>query len=326
MKNKVVILNVWRGDVLQLPADVLALRCSAGLFGLDVLVRKLLTDVEGQSRYPRPGDYTLVHGAPGIAAGRVLLVGAAPDFSYRPIREFGRSALSALSNASAGIKHVAVTLQGPGQGLDEIEAFESLVAGFLDSLGNDNYPENLCKITIAELEPARAKFFTALLSDLVPTKQVKVGKRRKDVSDKEKSERLRLVGYSSDAKAHVFVTMPLKEEMEDVYHYGIQGPVREAGYLCERVDLSAFTGDVLARIRNRIKSATLVIADLTGANPNVYLEVGYAWGCGVPTILLVRDTSELKFDVRGQRCLVYSKIKDLEESLMSELERLKEKV
>ena len=77
-------------------------------------------------------------------------------------------------------------------------------------------------------------------------------------------------------------------------------------------------------VRDRITSATLVIADLSDANPNVYLEVGYAWGRGVPTILLVRDTKQLKFDVSGQRCLVYRNIKNLEEVLRTELEKLKE--
>jgi nucleoside 2-deoxyribosyltransferase len=76
-------------------------------------------------------------------------------------------------------------------------------------------------------------------------------------------------------------------------------------------------------VRTRISSARLVIADLSDANPNVYLEVGYAWGCGRPTVLLVKDTAQLKFDVRGQRCLVYQKIKDLETSLRSELDGLK---
>jgi hypothetical protein len=46
-------------------------------------------------------------------------------------------------------------------------------------------------------------------------------------------------------------------------------------------------------------------ADLSDANPNVYLEVGYAWGRGRPTLLVVRDSSHLKFDVQGQRCLIY---------------------
>jgi len=117
--------------------------------------------------------------------------------------------------------------------------------------------------------------------------------------------------------------MPFAEEMDDVFHYGIQGAVNAAGFLCERADLSSFTGDIMAWVRDRITKASIVIADLSGANPNVYLEVGYAWGCGRPTVLLVRDSSELKFDTRGQRCLVYKRIKDLEESLGRELASLR---
>jgi hypothetical protein len=52
------------------------------------------------------------------------------------------------------------------------------------------------------------------------------------------------------------------------------------------------------------------------------LEVGYAWGKGIPTVLLARDTADLRFDVRGQRCLVYNSIRKLEDSLTSELKAL----
>ena len=69
----------------------------------------------------------------------------------------------------------------------------------------------------------------------------------------------------------------------------------------------------LAELGQRLKSE----------NRNVYLEVGYAWGCGKPTVLLVRDEGELKFDVRGQRCLVYRSIRNLEEQLRKELNGLK---
>jgi len=34
----------------------------------------------------------------------------------------------------------------------------------------------------------------------------------------------------------------------------------------------------LDQVKKEIESATLVIADITGSNPNVYLKVGYAWG------------------------------------------------
>lgn len=83
--------------------------------------------------------------------------------------------------------------------------------------------------------------------------------------------------------------------------------------LCERIDQEAFTGDILARLKERIESASVVIAELIGANPNVYLEVGYVWGRSRPTLLLVKSAEELRFDVRGQRCLTYERIRELED-------------
>lgn len=75
-------------------------------------------------------------------------------------------------------------------------------------------------------------------------------------------------------------------------------------------------------VKTRIENSVLTIADLTGANPNVYLEVGYAWGKGKNTILLIKDSDELKFNVQGQRCLEYKSIKDLMEKLEKELKDL----
>lgn len=113
--------------------------------------------------------------------------------------------------------------------------------------------------------------------------------------------------------------MPFAPEMDDVFHYGIQGAVNTAGLLCERADLAPFTGDVVDWVKNKISSASLVIADLSSANPNVYLEVGYAWGREIPTVLLARDANELKFDTKGQKCILYKSIKNLEDLLSKEL-------
>lgn len=73
----------------------------------------------------------------------------------------------------------------------------------------------------------------------------------------------------------------------------------------------------------KIESAVVVIADLTGTNENVFLEVGYAWGKGKPTILLARQDVDLPFDVQGHKCLKYESIKDLEDKLTGELEGLR---
>jgi len=131
-----------------------------------------------------------------------------------------------------------------------------------------------------------------------------------------------LVGESIDggstAKDHVFVAMPFAPEFEDVYEFGIYAPVRKAGLACERVDQASFTGDILAKIKERISTARFVIAELTGARPNVYLEVGYSWGKDVPVVFLARRDEQLHFDVRTQKCIVYASIGQL----ARELERL----
>jgi hypothetical protein len=124
-------------------------------------------------------------------------------------------------------------------------------------------------------------------------------------------------------RSHVFVAMPFKVEMEDTYHYGIYRAVDANGYECERVDKTAFTGDILQQIKDSIETAVAVIAELSGENPNVHLELGYAWGKHIPTILLLRDGEELCFDVRGQRCITYSNIRGLEIELTQEIARLK---
>ena len=66
-----------------------------------------------------------------------------------------------------------------------------------------------------------------------------------------------------------------------------------------------------------------MIAELTGSNPHVYLEVGYAWGKRRPTILMARDEAELHYDVRSHKCLTYKSILGLADALKRELDGLK---
>jgi hypothetical protein len=207
--------------------------------------------------------------------------------------------------------------------LDESESFESQVAGFIDAVHAGEIPHRLEKITFVEANSGRAERLKVILDKIIPYGIVEFDSRSniKNMSP-DASENLRSVGYVSNSKQHIFVAMPFRPEMDDIYDYGIVSAVKSAGYLCERADLSSFTGGVMQWVCQRIKSASFVVADLTGANPNVYLEIGYAWGCGIPTVLLVNDAENLKFDVKGQKCIVYKRIKDIEEKLSNELQAL----
>jgi hypothetical protein len=235
-----------------------------------------------------------------------------------------------------GTRHVAMTIHGVGYGLDEVESLLSQLGGLLDAFRVGHIPLTLECITIVERNQRRANRLQQIIEEGVSSYRLHEGEERVLVPVLHRPirpsisvrhiPRIDETGVESDAKPYIFVAMPFSEEMDDIYFYGIQRPVHAAGYLCERVDLTPFTGAILERIKSRIETATLVIADLTGANPNVYLEVGYAWGKNRPTILLVRNGEELKFDVRGQRCIIYRKILDLEKALEHELrEILKDK-
>ena len=321
-------IEVAHGDALAFKADVLALKFAQAAHGVDALAAESLRRARREVRYPKVWKSVIVDATSSSPVGKVLFMGVPTlhAFGYREIRRFGREVLESLHELAPGVEHLAITVHGPGYGLDEAEAFESEIAGFSDAVREGMFPASLRLITVVESNKKRADRLTTLLSELLiggmlTGPALGTGRKPKPIPD----ERLRSAGYGSESKGHVFVAMPFKDEMEDVFHFGIRKPVRTAGLLCERADLSAFTGDVLEWVRTRIKTASLVVADLTDANPNVYLEVGYAWGCGVPTVLLVRDSQELKFDVRGQRCLIYKKIKDLEAMLRTELAGLKRK-
>ncbi len=329
-KSRFVQFDVICSDVLTFKADVLALKFAEALYGADRLVADRLFEGTGvadpMTLFPKPHGFKLLGSKGKVAATNVLFVGVGPlrEFEYKEIREFSRKVLVSLAGATPKTKTIAVTIHGPGYGLDETEAFEAEVAGFLDALTSGDFPDGLERITIVELNRGRAQRLANLLGNLIPDGRLLLDGRAQTHDLAEASaERLRSVGYSSESKPNIFVAMPFAEEMDDVFHYGIQNAVNAAGFLCERADLSSFTGDVMEWVKKRISTASLVIADLSTANPNVYLEVGYAWGCGKPTVLLVRDTVDLRFDVKSQRCLVYKKIKDLESLLRKELENLK---
>jgi len=69
--------------------------------------------------------------------------------------------------------------------------------------------------------------------------------------------------------------MPFSKEFEGIY-FGIKEACKSTGNHCERVDEQAFNGTILSRIYNQIAKADLIISEITGRNPNVFYETGYA--------------------------------------------------
>jgi hypothetical protein len=106
-------------------------------------------------------------------------------------------------------------------------------------------------------------------------------------------------------KMFVFVLMPFSSEFTDIYELGIKQASKDVGAYCERVDEQIFMESILERIYNQIAKADVIVADLTGRNPNVFYETGYAHAINKRVILLTQVSQDIPFDLKHYPHIVY---------------------
>jgi len=99
------------------------------------------------------------------------------------------------------------------------------------------------------------------------------------------------ISKSTRPKPFIFVLMPFDTEYDDIYKFGIKGAANEVGAYVERLDEQIFSEGMLDRIFNQISRADVIVADMTGRNPNVFYEVGYAHALGKIVLLLTKMVS-----------------------------------
>ena len=123
-----------------------------------------------------------------------------------------------------------------------------------------------------------------------------------------------------DLKPFAFVLMPFDGIFDDTYRFGIKETAESLDIVAERVDEQIYQESILDRIYRQIELADIVIADMTGRNPNVFYEVGYAHAKGKLCILLTSDAADIPFDLKHRRHVVYQgSIQTLRERLVEEL-------
>jgi hypothetical protein len=121
-------------------------------------------------------------------------------------------------------------------------------------------------------------------------------------------------------KPFVFVLMPFEAKFNDIYKFGIKGAAEDVGAYAERLDEQLFGEGMLDRIFNQISKADLIVADMTGRNPNVFYEVGYAHALGKVTLLLTQDANDIPFDLKHRQHTVYGgRIETLRKELADRL-------
>jgi len=128
-----------------------------------------------------------------------------------------------------------------------------------------------------------------------------------------------------------FVLMPFRDDMlQQVYEVHIKPTVERVGLQCKRVDDMLGPAAIMVDIWKGINSARVVLAELTGQNPNVFYELGLCHAIGKDAILIAQDIKDVPFDVRHRRTIIYTPTprgcKQLEEVLGKTLATLLGKV
>jgi hypothetical protein len=313
--------EILYADAVKFAADALILKTASGSSGLEAQVASALAKAGKRVRLgelQETGDYELIDSYNLLPAKKCLFIRTVSifEFSYREVREFFLRALEILGTDAPDVEHVAMTVQGVNTvlRLDEGESLLAQIAGLLDAIKAGKAPKNLKRISVIDRNKSR---IGRLQSAVTPYfEEVNFAERleggdwayRLNFSHQQPVE-------SPDAgqetvKPYAFVLLPHADELEDIFFYGIQRPVHAMGLLCERNADNEETSQDLSGMMQRIGKARAFIADVSDRNPELYLQLGYALGKGIPVALISQRENPDFQDV-----IAYQKIWELEERL-----------
>lgn len=130
-------------------------------------------------------------------------------------------------------------------------------------------------------------------------------------------------------RSKVFVVMQFSEPYYNLYNEVIKPVCNEFGLEALHAGEVFGPGIILQDIQAQISEATIVVAEITPANQNVFYELGYAHALGKATILLAEKGKSLPFDTASYRTLFYEnsiggKV-EVEEALRKHLRAILEK-
>jgi ATP-dependent Clp protease ATP-binding subunit ClpC len=116
-----------------------------------------------------------------------------------------------------------------------------------------------------------------------------------------------------------FVLLPHNEESDAVFDAAIRPAFEENQLEVSKADDIYCPGFILGQVYEQICTVELIVADVSGANPNVIFELGICLGHHRCPIILVRNHEDLPFNLRSLRYIKYensvSGMRTLRESL-----------
>ncbi len=106
-------------------------------------------------------------------------------------------------------------------------------------------------------------------------------------------------------QADIFVVMPFTRELRPVYDKCLVPTARSMQLSIARADDFYTHSAVMTDIWSAVYASSLVVADCTGRNPNVFYELGIAHTLGVPAMMISQSEDDIPSDLRHLRYYVY---------------------
>lgn len=97
----------------------------------------------------------------------------------------------------------------------------------------------------------------------------------------------------------------IRKNADQLYQHIIKPVCEKCGFTAQRVDEFNTSNSITQEILDALNDYDLVIADLTGHNPNVFFEIGYRTKSQKPIIHLKRKDETIPFDVSSIRTFEY---------------------
>jgi hypothetical protein len=96
-----------------------------------------------------------------------------------------------------------------------------------------------------------------------------------------------------------------RKRSDQILRYVIEPVVSLRGYTTIRADKITAAGRIDSQLLEHVVTADLVIADLTGANPNVFYELAVRHALAKPFVQICQDGETLPFDIQGLRTIFF---------------------
>jgi hypothetical protein len=103
-----------------------------------------------------------------------------------------------------------------------------------------------------------------------------------------------------------FVMQPFGGHLGTYYEAIFKPAIDKAGLTPMRADDDIFaTGKIMDQVWRGIRQATVLVAELTSKNPNVFYELGLAHALRKPVVLVSSNEDDVPFDLRHIRVILY---------------------